>query len=94
MEQRHERSRQPGRTAAKPPDRDRAVDLLIVLAGTIAWLWWSGMAEEILAYSGDISYLTVQHLELVAWAGGLAILVAVPVGIVLSGPPSASFRRR
>ncbi|QND35399.1 ABC transporter permease (plasmid) [Sinorhizobium meliloti] len=60
--------------------------VLIVLAGTVALLWWSGMAEEILADSDDISYLTVQHLELVAWAGGLAILVAVPVGIVLSRP--------
>ncbi|RVO70570.1 ABC transporter permease [Sinorhizobium meliloti] len=60
--------------------------VLILLAGTVALLWWSGMAEEILAYSDDISYLTVQHLELVAWAGGLAILVAVPVGIVLSRP--------
>lgn len=68
--------------------------VLIVLAGTVALLWWSGMAEDILAYSDDISYLTVQHLELVAWAGGLAILVAVPVASCFRGPPSASFRRR
>jgi len=60
--------------------------VLIALAGIAVWLWSSGMAEEILAYSDDISYLAVQHLELVASAGGLAILTAVPVGIVLSRP--------
>lgn len=60
--------------------------VLAVLAGAVAWMWSSGMAEEIFAYSDDISYLTLQHLELVAWAGGLAILAAVPVGIVLSRP--------
>ncbi|MEW9614649.1 ABC transporter permease [Shinella sp. S4-D37] len=72
-----------------PPRRRVAIApavATVVLAGALAWLWWSGMVEEILAYSDDISFLTVQHLELVAWAGGLAILAAVPAGVVLSRP--------
>ncbi|MGB3811762.1 MAG: ABC transporter permease [Shinella sp.] len=59
---------------------------LVSLAGILVWLWSSGMADEILTYSDDISYLAFQHLELVAWAGALAILSAVPIGIVLSRP--------
>lgn len=61
----------------------------VVLAVTW-WLWSSGMAEEIMAYKSDIAYLSVQHVELVAWAGALAILIAVPVGVLLS---RASLRR-
>lgn len=64
---------------------------LIVLAAAIYWLWSSGMAEEILTYWDDITYLGVQHLQLVALSGGLAILVAVPVGIVLSRPSFRNF---
>lgn len=65
--------------------------VLAVLAATIAWLWASGMAAEILTYWDDITYLGAQHLKLVAWSGGLAILVAVPVGIVLSRPGFRNF---
>ena len=63
---------------------------LAVLLAAIYWLWASGMAEEILIFWDDIVYLSIQHIELVAWAGGLAILVAVPVGIVLSRPSMRS----
>lgn len=59
---------------------------LLVLAIAILELWLSGMAAEILTYRADIVYLVVQHLELVAWGGGLAILFAVPVGVLLSRP--------
>lgn len=52
----------------------------------VVWLWLSGMATEILAYWEDITYLGMQHIELVTWSGGLAILTAVPVGIILSRP--------
>ena len=64
---------------------------LAVLLLAIYWLWASGMAGEILIYWDDIVYLSIQHVELVAWAGGLAILVAVPVGILLSRPFMQSF---
>ena len=62
-----------------------------VLLAAIYWLWASGMAGEILIYWGDIVYLSLQHIELVAWSGGLAIIVAVPVGIILSRPFIRSF---
>ena len=64
---------------------------LAVLLAVVYWLWASGMAGEILVYWDDITYLSVQHMELVAWAGGLAIIVAVPVGILLSRPTMRSF---
>jgi osmoprotectant transport system permease protein len=51
------------------------------------------MPAEILAYREDIIYLAGQHIELVAWAGGLAILVGIPMG---GGavPPGLSKRLR
>lgn len=58
----------------------------VVVLVVAYWLWSSGMAEEIMVYESDIAYLSVQHLELVAWAGAFAILVAVPVGVLLSRP--------
>jgi osmoprotectant transport system permease protein len=63
---------------------------LAVLLVVIYWLWASGMAEEILVFWDDIVYLSIQHIELVAWSGGLAILVAVPIGIILSRPSMRS----
>ena len=62
----------------------------VVVAVVVYRMWWSGLAMQILAYWDDIAYLSVQHVELVAWAGALAILTAVPVGVVLSRP---RFRR-
>lgn len=77
-------------TLDTPRDRRRGIAApalaLLVLSAGVVWLWSSGMAREILTYTGDISYLGLQHLELVAWAGGLAILTAVPVGVLLSRP--------
>lgn len=40
-------------------------------------------------YGDDIVHLTVQHIELVAISGSLAILVGIPLGIVLSRPSFA-----
>ena len=61
----------------------------IFLAGV--WSQSSGVIEEFLFYIPDIQYLAVQHLWLTAMSGGLAILVAVPLGILLSRPSMARF---
>ncbi len=45
-----------------------------------------GFIDGILDYWEDILYLGGQHLSLVMISGGLAILVAIPIGIVLSRP--------
>ncbi|KPM79521.1 MULTISPECIES: ABC transporter permease [Cobetia] len=62
--------------------------LVAVIAIFIAGVWSqsSGVIEEFLFYIPDIQFLTVQHLWLTALSGGLAILVAVPLGIILSRP--------
>jgi len=46
----------------------------------------SGFIEELLYYREDIVYLTQQHLMLSAISGGLAIIIAIPLGIWLSRP--------
>lgn len=58
-----------------------------VLASVLA-LWWhlDSLPAEILSYHDDIVFLAVQHIELVLWAGGLAILTGIPIGAMLSRP--------
>src|SRR4051812_45623897 len=46
----------------------------------------SGLFDQIAKYWSDIFFLTRQHLKLVAISGGLAILVGVPIGLLLSRP--------
>ena len=46
----------------------------------------SGLIDEFLYYWEDIAYLSVQHMQLSAISGGAAIILAVPLGIVLSRP--------
>ncbi|MCR9582116.1 ABC transporter permease [Vibrio antiquarius] len=50
------------------------------------YLQGAGTIDDFLYYQEDIVYLTVQHIELVLLSGGLAILIAMPVGVLLSRP--------
>lgn len=59
---------------------------LVAAFSLFLWIMSSDMASDILTYWDDIAYLSVQHVELLAWAGGLAILTGVPVGAVLTRP--------
>lgn len=63
----------------------RPINLIVVFA-LGAWAASSGFIADFWSYRDDISYLIAQHLELVAWAGSLAVLVGVPAGIVLPRP--------
>jgi osmoprotectant transport system permease protein len=51
----------------------------------------AGLIEDILSYWEDIVYLTQEHIFLVVVAGGLAILVGVPLGVWLSRPHMRRF---
>lgn len=78
-------------SAADTPRTPVAARIAPALVGAavlavVWWLWSSGMADEIMVYKSDITYLSVQHLKLVAWGGALSILVAVPIGVLLSRP--------
>lgn len=61
-----------------------AIGLLLAVActGARADSWLSGVAQ----YRGDIVYQSSQMMVMVAIAGVLAIMVAVPVGIYMSRP--------
>ncbi|MGU3842960.1 ABC transporter permease, partial [Vibrio diabolicus] len=50
------------------------------------YLQGAGTIDDFLYYQEDSVYLTVQHIELVLLSGGLAILIAIPVGVLLSRP--------
>ena len=58
--------------------------LLVFLLGI--WVAASGLLDQMAIYWDDITYLTRQHVVLVASSGGAAILLGVPVGIWLSRP--------
>lgn len=48
------------------------------------WIQSSGFLDEMIFYLPDIRYLAIQHMQLTAVSGGLAILIALPLGVVLS----------
>ncbi|MEH6444327.1 MAG: ABC transporter permease [Oceanospirillaceae bacterium] len=50
------------------------------------WSQNSGLIEGFFYYSEDIIYLSKQHMQLSAISGGIAILIAIPLGIMLSRP--------
>ncbi|MCL7941550.1 ABC transporter permease [Halomonas sp. ATCH28] len=63
--------------------------LLVAIFFAGVWSQSSGVIEDFLWYLPDVQYLAIQHLWLTAISGGLAILVAIPLGIVLSRPSMA-----
>jgi osmoprotectant transport system permease protein len=62
--------------------------VLVVAVGT--WWFTGDTPEDILTYQEDIIYLGGQHIALVAYAGGLALITGIPAGMILSRP---AFRR-
>lgn len=65
--------------------------LLVLVAVFLAGVWSqsSGVIDDFVFYLPDVHYLAVQHLWLTAMSAGLAILVAIPLGIWLSRPSMA-----
>lgn len=59
-----------------------AVLALVFVLG--AWASASGTLDAMMNYREDIAFLTVQHLELVAISGAIAILTGIPAGILLA----------
>lgn len=83
--------RSSGLLSALPAWRTRlATTLAFLLAALAAWLAFPAFIGEVLSYREDIVFLTWQHLELVAWSGGLAIVTGIPAGAILARP---AFRR-
>lgn len=70
-----------------------ALRILLLIAIFLGGVWSqsSGVIDDFLFYLPDVQYLAVQHLWLTTVSGGLAILVAIPLGIALSRPSMARF---
>ncbi len=60
--------------------------LLVAIFFAGVWSQSTGVIDDFIFYLPDVQYLAVQHLWLTVISGGLAILVAIPLGIVLSRP--------
>ncbi|AJY50819.1 MULTISPECIES: ABC transporter permease [Halomonadaceae] len=69
-----------------------ALKVLVLVAIFFAGVWSqsSGVIDEFLWYLPDVQYLMVQHIWLTVMSGSLAILFAIPLGIVLSRPKMAN----
>ena len=63
--------------------------LLVVIFFAGVWSHKSGLIDDFLWYLPDVQYLMGEHLWLTAMSGGLAIIVAIPLGILLSRPSMA-----
>lgn len=68
-----------------------ALRALLLMAIFFAGVWshQSGLIDDFLWYLPDVQYLMGEHLWLTAMSGGLAIAVAIPLGILLSRPSMA-----
>lgn len=71
--------------------RERLKQFILVAGLLLAFvlgveLQANGFIEDFLYYWEDITYLSVEHVKLTLISGSLAILFAVPIGIVLSRP--------
>lgn len=49
-----------------------------------AWTYSTGFIDEFFWHWPDVQYLAAQHIWLTAMSGSMAIVVAIPLGIVLS----------
>jgi osmoprotectant transport system permease protein len=68
----------------------RAIVVASAIAAALLVAQGFGLLDPILKRWDDIAYLSVQHMQLAAISGALAIVTAIPLGVVLSRP---SFRR-
>src|SRR5690348_17011675 len=64
--------------------------LMVLVFALGAWAWAAGLLPAIFDNWDDIAYLGQQHIELVVISGGLAILIGIPAGVLLTRP---RFRR-
>ena len=64
--------------------------LLMLVFALGAWAWAGGLLPAIFEQWYDVTFLTQEHIELVIVSGGLAIIIGVPVGVLLTRP---AFRR-
>lgn len=58
--------------------------LLVLVFALGAWTWASGLLPTMLDLWDDIQFLGKQHIALVAISGGLAIVVGIPIGVLLT----------
>lgn len=65
-----------------------ALKVLVLVAIFFAGVWSqsSGVIDEFVWYLPDVQYLMLQHIWLTLMSGSLAIIIAIPLGIVLSRP--------
>ncbi|OAZ97162.1 ABC transporter permease [Halomonas sp. G11] len=68
-----------------------ALKALVLVAIFLAGVWSqsSGVIDEFVWYLPDVQYLMVQHIWLTVMSGSLAIIVAIPLGVLLSRPSMA-----
>lgn len=60
--------------------------LYFIILALACWAYFTGAFEFIMQNPDDLLYLTGQHLKLVGISAGLAILTAVPIGILVTRP--------
>ena len=71
---------------ARPPQAMMRNLGIVVIFALGAWAHASGLVTDIIARWDDIVYLGEEHLILVGVSWGLAVIVGVPLGILLSRP--------
>jgi osmoprotectant transport system permease protein len=62
------------------------IGLFIIVLAILGWAYAAGAFQFIIDNPADLFYLTGQHLKLVGISAAIAILTAVPLGILITRP--------
>jgi osmoprotectant transport system permease protein len=62
------------------------ISLYLIVLAIVSWAYFTGAFQFIIDNPGDLLYLTGQHLKLVGISAALAIVTAVPLGILITRP--------
>ncbi|PFP29214.1 ABC transporter permease [Bacillus sp. AFS073361] len=62
------------------------ISLYLIVLAILSWAYFTGAFQFIIDNPGDLLYLTGQHLKLVGISAALAIVTAVPLGILITRP--------
>jgi osmoprotectant transport system permease protein len=60
--------------------------LTLIIIALLIWAYFSGTFQFIIENPDDLVYLLVQHLKMVGLSSLLAVLVAIPAGILITRP--------
>jgi osmoprotectant transport system permease protein len=75
----------------KKTERMIRIGLFLIVFALLGWAYTAGAFQFMIDHPNDLVFLLEQHLKLVGLSSFLAVVVAVPVGIIITRPKFKKF---